>query len=83
MTTCQTHQIVAELIGDLPKLCTRAEAAKALRRNDRSIDRWIAKGLLRAIRPAGGHPLIPRTEIERLLVEGGRREKGRAPCPVE
>lgn len=58
---------IAELVCDLPRLCTRAEAAAALRRTTRTIDRLIAAGHLQCARPGGGHPLIPRSEIARLL----------------
>jgi excisionase family DNA binding protein len=56
--------------ADLPRLLKPIEAANILRRTPRTIRRWISLGLLQAVRPAGGNPLIPRSEIERLLTEG-------------
>ena len=35
----------------------------------RTWHRWASKGLVRVIRPAGGHPRIPRAEVERVLRE--------------
>lgn len=69
--------LIAEIVDALPALCTRSEVAKALRRNTRTVDRWITLGRLRATRPAGGFPLILRSEVERLIVEGlDAQEKG-------
>jgi hypothetical protein len=47
---------------------TRHEAAKALGVTPISIDRLVARGLLRPCR-ALRRPLFPRTEIERFLKE--------------
>jgi hypothetical protein len=47
---------------------TRREAAKALGVTPISIDRLVARGLLRPCR-ALRRPLFPRTEIERFLKE--------------
>lgn len=62
----ETH----EILGDLPRLLTPTEAARVLRRSTRCLRRWEQLGLIRALRPAGGVPLYPRAELERLLSEG-------------
>ena len=59
-------------LSDLPALLTVGEAAAYLRRSTRSLRAWEARGLIRVTRPAGGSPLIARTEIQRLLTEGAR-----------
>jgi len=46
------------------------EAAAWLRRTARTLANWEARGLIKVIRPAGGYPIIPRSEIERLMSEG-------------
>jgi hypothetical protein len=61
-----------EILGDEPKLLTPSQAARVLRRSTRSLRRWEQLGLIRAVRPAGGAPLYPRAELERLLREGTR-----------
>ena len=62
---------VHELLGnDVPRFLTPAEAARILRRTTRTLRRWEAEGLLHAVRVAGGQPLIPRSELERLIAEG-------------
>ncbi len=60
-------------LADQPRYLTLPEAAAFLRRTTRALHRWESVGLLRVIRPAGGNPLIERTEIERLLTEGAGR----------
>jgi excisionase family DNA binding protein len=62
--------MIREIVCDLPRLCTRSEAAAVLRKSTRTIDRWIEGGALHATRPVGGLPLIPRAEIARLLRDG-------------
>lgn len=59
-----------DLLADLPALLRPREAADVLRRSTRTIRRLVALGHLRAVRVAGGRPLIPRSELERLLREG-------------
>lgn len=71
-----TNDLIAEAVADVPRLATRAEAARAIRRSVRWIDRLIQTGQLRVLRPAGSGPLIPRRELERLL-----RADGAAPGP--
>jgi excisionase family DNA binding protein len=51
----------------LPRLLTKNEAAKELRTTARTIARWTSIGVLRVVRLPGGHPRVPREEIERLL----------------
>ncbi len=60
-------------LNELPRLLTPAEAAAAIRRSPRTIRRWLSTGLIRAVRVAGGNPLIERSELQRLLREGGAR----------
>ena len=59
-------------INEQPSWLRLAEAAALLRRSVRTLAHWEARGLLRVVRPAGGAPLIARSEIERLLEEGAR-----------
>jgi predicted site-specific integrase-resolvase len=59
-------------ITEQPAYLRIADAAALLRRSVRTIAHWEQRGLLRVLRPAGGAPLISRTEIERLLGECGR-----------
>jgi hypothetical protein len=70
--TALTIDISAPLT-EQPRYFTLPEAAAFLRRTTRALHRWESIGLLRVIRPAGGNPLIERTEIERLLAEGAGR----------
>lgn len=56
-------------LAELPLLLKPSEAAKALRRATRTIRRWDREGKLRAVRIAGGQPMYPRAEIERLINE--------------
>jgi hypothetical protein len=53
-----------------PAYLRLADVAALLGKSVRTISSWEARGLLRVIRPAGGTPLVSRTEIERLLREG-------------
>lgn len=59
-----------EHLSHLPALLKPREAAEALRRSPRTVRRLVALGHLHTVRVAGGRPLIPRTELERLLREG-------------
>jgi excisionase family DNA binding protein len=70
--TMTPDDIVSAALNALPRLLTPTEAALVTRRSTRTIRRWIGAGLLRVVRPAGGNPLVPRSEIERLLREGSR-----------
>ena len=55
---------------DIPSLSapyySAAEVAASVRRSERTIQRWIARGLLRARRIAG-RVVVERAEVERLL----------------
>lgn len=53
-----------------PAYLRLADVAALLGRSVRTISSWEQRGLLRVTRPAGGAPLIARTEVERLLTEG-------------
>lgn len=63
---------MSAILDDQPRLLTPREAAELLRRSTRCLRRWEQKGLIHAVRPAGGQPLYPRSEIERLLAEGSQ-----------
>jgi excisionase family DNA binding protein len=53
-----------------PFYLTVADVAAIFGKSTRTIAMWEQKGLLRVSRPAGGTPLISRSEVERLLTEG-------------
>jgi excisionase family DNA binding protein len=57
-------------LEDLPRNLKIAEFAAEVRRTDRTVRRWIASGLVKTVRPCGGLPLIPRSELQRILTEG-------------
>lgn len=57
-------------IHDQPAYLSLPEAAALLRRSTRALARWESRGLLRVMRPAGGNPIVARSELERLLSEG-------------
>lgn len=52
---------------------TVAEVASTLRRHRRTVERWVSRGVLRAVRPDGGNPLVARTEVDRFLARKTRR----------
>lgn len=61
---------IADAVRDLPPLCTAKEAAAFLRVSERTLARYMAAGLIKAVqRPAEGSArvLIPRTELARYL----------------
>lgn len=64
------HIDISAPLAEQPRFLTVPEAAAFLRRSTRALARWEALGLLRVVRPAGGNPLVERSEIERLLIEG-------------
>ena len=55
------------------------EVAEALARDPATLHRWIAQGLIRAIR-IGGSTMIARAELDRVMAEGAptRRRRARA-----
>lgn len=57
----------ADILQALPPILTRAEAAKALRMCERTLDRRIAEGRLVAIKD-DGRVTIPRLAVVHLLV---------------
>jgi excisionase family DNA binding protein len=63
-------EIVAQIVRDLPALLSIDAAGDVLGKSGRTIRSYIARGLIRAIRPCGGTRLIPRSEIARVLREG-------------
>ena len=68
---------LAAPLAKQPSYLTMKETAALLRRSVRALNRWESLGLLRVIRPAGGNPLIERTEIERILFEGSAEARGK------
>jgi hypothetical protein len=61
---------ISRPLAEQPAYLSLPEAAALLRRSTRALARWESRGLLRVTRPAGGNPIIPRAELERLLSEG-------------
>lgn len=53
-----------------PAYLTFADVGALLGKCVRTISSYEQRGLLRVLRPAGGNPLIERSEVERLLTEG-------------
>jgi excisionase family DNA binding protein len=62
--------IVERIVCGLPQLNTIDSTAELLGKSERTIRAYISRGLIVAIRPCGGAPRIPRSEIERVLREG-------------
>lgn len=60
---------ISRPLREQPAYLSLPEAAALLRRSTRALARWESRGLLRVLRPAGGNPLIERSELERLLAE--------------
>jgi excisionase family DNA binding protein len=61
---------IAEVLAELPSLCTVAEAARLLRMSPRNVQRKLATGELHSVRGkhAGSSPnLIPRASLEKYL----------------
>lgn len=50
-----------------PAYLRLADVAALLGKSIRTISSWEARGLLRVRRPAGGTPLVEKSEIERLF----------------
>jgi excisionase family DNA binding protein len=66
-----THDdLIADALGDSPALLTFAAAAERTGIPAPTWHRWVRQGLVRVIRPCGGHPRLPRAEIARVLREG-------------
>jgi excisionase family DNA binding protein len=63
-------QSAANSHAELPRNLKIAEFASEIRRSERTVRAWIARGLIKATRPCGGNPLIARSELERILREG-------------
>jgi len=68
-----TDQIVADVLEGAPALLTYKQAGKLLGRSQRTVRRDVSLGLLQVVRPAGGHPRIPRLVVEHLIREGMQR----------
>ncbi len=67
MTDTHTDDTWPELAG-LPTLLTLKEVSSVLRKSRRTLRTWEKNGHLRVIRPAGGHALVRRSELQRLLM---------------
>jgi excisionase family DNA binding protein len=67
MTTSRIN--LSRPLNEQPALLRLREAAALLGRTDRTLRSWEARGLIRFVRPAGGVPLVERSELERLLNE--------------
>jgi len=53
------------------ELLTPGEVADMFRVNPKTVTRWANAGKLSPVRTLGGHRRYRRSEVERLLVEGG------------
>jgi excisionase family DNA binding protein len=62
--------VVADALEGAPALLTLKAAAERTGIPVRTWHRYLSKGLVRAARVAGGHPRLPRVEVERVLREG-------------
>lgn len=62
--------LVAELREKAPLLLSFAEAERLTGIKVRTLRRYVANGLLRTVKIAGGHPRLPRVELERALRQG-------------
>ncbi|HET8932216.1 MAG TPA: hypothetical protein VFN67_02195 [Polyangiales bacterium] len=63
-----------------PAYLRLADVAALLGKCVRTISSWEQRGLLRVTRPAGGSPLVARSEVERLLSEGTSVQAGDRPA---
>lgn len=64
-----TDAIVAAL-KNAPMLLTFRRAAEVTGIPARTWHRWARQGLVRVVRPCGGHPRLASAEIARVLREG-------------
>jgi excisionase family DNA binding protein len=57
--------------GDDEELLTPSEVAAMFRVNPKTVTRWARSGKISAIRTLGGHRRFRKSEITRILAEGG------------
>ena len=62
--------LVEDVLRDAPALMTFKQTAEHTGISKRTWHRWVAQGLVRVVRPAGGQPRIPRLEVARILRDG-------------
>ena len=62
--------LVEDVLRDAPALMTFKQTAEHTGISKRTWHRWVAQGLVRVVRPAGGQPRIPRLEVARVLQDG-------------
>jgi len=60
-----------ETEGKREDLLTPGEVAGLFRVNPKTVTRWANAGKLTPVRTLGGHRRYRRSEVERLLIEGG------------
>lgn len=56
------------------ELLTPSEVAAMFRVNPKTVTRWARSGKISAIRTLGGHRRFRKSEITRILAEGGQRD---------
>jgi excisionase family DNA binding protein len=57
--------------GDDEELLTPSEVAAMFRVNPKTVTRWARSGKISAIRTLGGHRRFRKSEITRILADGG------------
>jgi excisionase family DNA binding protein len=57
--------------ADEEELLTPSEVAAMFRVNPKTVTRWARSGKISAIRTLGGHRRFRKSEITRILAEGG------------
>jgi excisionase family DNA binding protein len=58
------------------ELLTPSEVAAMFRVNPKTVTRWARSGKISAIRTLGGHRRFRKSEITRILAEGGQPDRG-------
>jgi len=59
------------------ELLTPSEVAAMFRVNPKTVTRWARSGKISAIRTLGGHRRFRKSEITRILAEGGQADGAR------
>jgi excisionase family DNA binding protein len=62
--------------GEPEELLTPSEVAAMFRVNPKTVTRWARSGKISAIRTLGGHRRFRKSEITRILAEGGQFDGG-------
>jgi len=62
--------------GQQEELLTPSEVAAMFRVNPKTVTRWARSGKISAIRTLGGHRRFRKSEITRILAEGGESPAG-------